>query len=229
MSWFGRKTNRELEKLVQDDNLNTGTNSNDNSIKPRGKLFRNFAGSLTAYLLAGSLALGYANKAEPNELENTKIVFSAALSLLTVRPDGSDLDTIITNMEYNLGDYIAYHRFNFAEWFPNGEQIGFVTDSRSHLYYCNSDGTEIVDTGVEGVRGFTFTPDGKNIVISGTGIYNGSIYDLYLFDILTSNIRRITNNSVGIANYSPAISRTSLDWVYTINHGGNGLYGKDYI
>ncbi|HSA54717.1 MAG TPA: hypothetical protein VLE53_03390, partial [Gemmatimonadaceae bacterium] len=82
---------------------------------------------------------------------------------------------------------------------PDGKRLAFTAqrDGRDIMHVMDVERRKILksfDVGLEWVTGPSWSPDGKQIVVSGT--YTG-LTDLFVIDYATGNLRRLTNDKFG--------------------------------
>jgi Tol biopolymer transport system component len=104
-------------------------------------------------------------------------------------------------------------------WSPDGKRFAYVlfAEGDDQLSITGIDGGGDADLHVEGVGAITnptWSPDGRSIAFSGT---SGGISDLYLVDVATSAVRRLTNDKH--TDLQPAWSPDSRTILFVTDRG----------
>ena len=104
-------------------------------------------------------------------------------------------------------------------WSPDGKRFAYVlfAEGDDQLSIVGVDGGDDAELRVAGVGAITnpaWSPDGKTIAFSGT---SGGISDLYLVDVATSSVRRLTDDKH--TDLQPAWSPDSRTIVFVTDRG----------
>lgn len=151
--------------------------------------------------------------AEATVARDGRIVFtsdrSGDLELWSMNADGGDLVQLTDEPGYDGGAFYSLDgsmicwrrsRFDTPEEVADYERLltqGLVRPSKMELWVMNADGTgkrQVTDNGKANFGPF-FTPDGGSLLFSSNlGSESGRIFDIWMVDLDTGDLERITHN-----------------------------------
>jgi Tol biopolymer transport system component len=113
------------------------------------------------------------------------------LAFLSTEPESSDLE--IVNFDGSIR-YTVVRGVEGFDWSPNGESLAFI--SSYPPYICTlkiSDKAQKCLPDFEDILDIEWSPNGKYIAFSAS---HDRGYDIYLLEVATNKIRRLTDNSM---------------------------------
>ncbi len=147
-----------------------------------------------AFMTAASM---YGGKAEAQDLmKDTRIAFSSNGKIMAIKPDGTDLETIVEDVPDN-DDAIS--------WSPDGRSLLYIAKDKNIRIINIYGDRKITDTGLNGYYPSWF-PDMDDIIYSAS---NDSTYNIYRADTTKFIRTQITDNRRGVYSVYPEISPIS--------------------
>ena len=164
-------------------------------------------------LLAGGVALLVVEEPALASFpdENGKIAFVKGSEIYTMNDDGSDVNLLTDGDDYG----------RFPAWSPDGTRIAFV--GNQGIYVMNSDGSDVTRLTSDSADGSpTWSPDGTRIAFVGrretppspdeAECINDAYQEIYIVDLDTSNITRLTDFNQGDPSGCNEFYISSPDW-----------------
>ena len=141
------------------------------------------------------------------------LLFTAAASakiVFTAYKDGSTNIYVMDDDGSNIRQ-ITNTPARQPRWSPDGTQIAFLRDtdpsarSVRNTFIMNADGTNIRQLTTHRLddKGFAFSPDGKKLVVSSHPTIGSEGWGLYVIDIESGDIQKISNLEAFGVDWSP--------------------------
>jgi Tol biopolymer transport system component len=204
-----------------------GTGGSEAAPRSHGLSRRHFlaAGGVVVTSLAMSDALGRlvgAGEAEAQGQANTVgtsgtvVLDEGSMIQITASPDGEIIIMNLLGMLWSLPASGGEARLltgldddaAYPNWSPQGDRIVFhaYIDGTFHIWSMGRDGSDLrqLTSGGWDDREPVFSPDGTQIAFASDR--DGGSYNIWILDVATGGLRKLTNAAADVSDYQPAWS-----------------------
>jgi Tol biopolymer transport system component len=194
------------------------------------------AGGVAAALVAGGalarqLGVDAANAADGTS--GTLSLTEGSMIQLTVSPDHSTIIMNLLGMLWTLpasgGTATKITGLDtdpaYPDWSPSGDSLAFQSymGGTYHIWTMKPDGSQLrqLTSGGWDDREPVYSPDGRQIAFSSDR--GGGQYNIWILNVGSGQVRRLTNAAAGVSNYYPTWSPDGTEVAYVESAAGAQL------